>query len=495
MGGVSMSIIAFDLGASSGRAILGRLKGSRIETEEIHRFANGPVNRAGHLHWDLDHLFTQLQLGLAKAKALGSEPSSLGIDSWAVDYGLIGNGRLLQAPYHYRDHRTDGMMERVTAKIGKSEIFGRTGIQFLPFNTIYQLAAVMEQEPELMAEADRFLMIPELLRYLLTGEMISEFTNATTTQLIHASTRTWDDELISRLSLKESLFGPLAMPGTPAGRLTSSIGAETGLGRVPVFAVGEHDTASAVAAVPAAEPTFAYLSCGTWSLLGTEVDQPVTTRRAMELNFTNEGGVGGKYRLLKNIMGLWILQELKREWDGKGQTYSFAEWVELARQAPSFAAWIDPDDPVFLAAGDMTVRIREFCVSTGQRAPEQPGELARCILESLALQYRHVLEQTEQLSGQHYPGLHMVGGGIQNRLLCQWTANALGKPVWAGPIEGSAIGNLAVQWIGAGVIRDLEEARAIIRSSFAIKEYEPREVATWQEAYSRYRNMSRSHRP
>ncbi|MWV43742.1 rhamnulokinase [Paenibacillus sp. HJL G12] len=481
-----MSIIAFDLGASSGRALAGDLKGNRIQIKEIHRFSNGPIQRGGHLYWDIDHLFAQIKQGLAKAKSMGKEPDSLGIDSWAVDYGLIAQGRLLQAPYHYRDHRTDGVMDRVGEKIGRSEIFSRTGIQFLPFNTIYQLAAMGEQEPEVLIKAERFLMIPELLRYWLTGEMISEFTNATTTQLVHEATRTWDVELISRLGLKRSLFGSLVQPGTPAGRLLSSVSAELGLGTIPVMAVGEHDTASAVASVPAMESSFAYLSCGTWSLLGTEVDQPVTGRKALDLNFTNEGGVGGKYRLLKNIMGLWILQELKREWDRKGQIYSFEEWVALSRQAPAFASWINPDDPAFLPAGDMSVRIREFCLKTKQQAPEQPGEFARCILESLALQYRHVLEQTELLSERSFPGLYMVGGGIRNELLCQWTANAIGRPVWAGPIEGSAIGNLAVQWIGTGEIRDLEEARTIIRNSFAVREYEPAQGPQWQEAYDRF---------
>lgn len=486
-----MTIIAFDLGASGGRALLGRLKGGRIETEEIHRFPNEPVQAGSRLHWDILRLYHEIKQGLLKAKHSGAALQSLGIDSWAVDFGLVGrNGELLGNPYHYRDRHTDGVMEQVGGRLTRDYIFGRTGIQFLPFNTIYQLAALKQADSPLLREADRLLMIPDLLRYFLTGEQLNEFSSATTTQLYNPSTGGWDGELIAKIGLPPSLFGTIADPGASAGQLLPSVASELGVGPVPVVAVAEHDTGSAVAAVPALERSFAYLSCGTWSLMGTEVKRPVMSGLARELNFTNEGGVGRTYRLLKNIMGLWILQEMKREWDRAGLAYSYPELVGLAEQAPAFGAFIDPDDPVFLHPGDMHVRIRRYCEATGQRPPEEPGEIVRCILESLALKYRYVFELTERLSGHSFNGLHMVGGGIRNTLLCRWSANAIGKPVWAGPAEGSAIGNLAVQWIARGEFRDIWEARQAIRDSFPVAVYEPEEREAWEHAYGAFRRIA-----
>ncbi|GGF96328.1 rhamnulokinase [Paenibacillus abyssi] len=486
-----MSILAFDLGASSGRALLGRLSDRKIEVEELHRFPNDPVKVGNRLHWDILRLYHEIKQGLLQAKHKGVKLQSMAIDSWAVDYGLIGrNGELLSNPYHYRDQHTDGMMEKVFRTIPRADIFGRTGIQFLQFNTIFQLAAHRQSNPAIFREADRFLMIPDLLRYFLTGEMMNEFSNATTTQLYNPRTGGWDAELLARLELPSSLFGRVVYSGTYAGELLPSVSDELGIGAVPVIAVAEHDTGSAVAAVPALDRSFAYLSCGTWSLMGTEVDEPVMSELALQLNFTNEGGVGHSYRLLKNIMGLWILQEMKREWDRAGISYSFPELVKLAQQAPAFGAFIDPDDPLFLHPGDMRPRIRQYCIQTGQQPPEQPGEIVRCILESLALKYRYVLLLTERLSGKQFNGLHMVGGGIQNELLCQWTANAIGKPVWAGPAEGSAIGNLAVQWISQGMFSDIWEARKVIRESFPVTIYEPAQLQAWEEAYGRFLSIA-----
>ncbi|MUT66816.1 rhamnulokinase family protein [Paenibacillus sp. NEAU-GSW1] len=482
-----MTILAYDLGASSGRALLGRLTGGKIEVEEIHRFSNDPVQIGERLHWDVLRLYHELKQGLLKAKHQGARPQSIGIDTWAVDFGLLtAKGELLGNPYHYRDRHTEGMMEKVFASVPQSYIFERTGIQFLPFNTIYQLAALKEAGSPFLSGAERFLMIPDLLRYYLTGEMLNEFSNATTTQLYNPITEGWDSELIAKLGLPASMFGTVVQPGAQAGRLRASVSSELGVDSISVIAVAEHDTGSAVAAVPALDRQFAYLSCGTWSLMGTEVDRPVINEKAFELNFTNEGGVDGTFRLLKNIMGLWILQELKREWDRAGEDYTFSELVALAGEAAPNAAFIDPDDELFLAPGEMSVRIRSYCERTGQKAPESPGAIVRCILESLALKYRYVLEMTEQLSGQLFGGLHMVGGGIQNKLLCQWTANAIGKPVWAGPTEGSAIGNMAVQWIANGELADIWEARKVIRESFLIETYEPEEKAAWEEAYGRF---------
>ncbi|WP_123041056.1 rhamnulokinase [Cohnella candidum] len=480
-------ILAFDLGASSGRAILGRLNGSRIETEELHRFPNDPVQVGDRLHWDILRLYHEIKQGLLKAKHAGVEPASLGIDSWAVDFGLLGpDGGLLGNPFHYRDRHTDGMMEKFFEEVPSSEVFARTGIQFLPFNTLYQLYAMKSAGSPLFDSAERFLMIPDLLRYFLTGESFNEFSNATTTQLYNPVEDRWDGELIRKLGLPASWFGEVLQPGASAGSLRSSVREELGIGAVPVVAVAEHDTGSAVVAVPALDRSFAYLSCGTWSLLGTEVDRPVIDDNALKFNFTNEGGFGGTYRLLKNIMGLWILQESRREWERAGVSYTFPELVKLAGEAKPFGLFLEPDDALFLHPGDMPARIRQYAERSGQRPPEGPGETVRAILESLAFKYRYVLELTEKLSGQSFGGLHMVGGGIHNTLLCQWTANAIGKPVWAGPAEGSAIGNLAVQWIAGGQFKDIWEARGAIRESFPVTVYEPQNADDWNEAYGRF---------
>jgi len=485
------SILAYDLGASSGRALLGRLTDRRIVTEELHRFPNDPVQVGGRLHWDILRLYHEMKQALLKAKNRGADLQSLGIDTWAVDFGFIGsNGELLGNPYHYRDRHTDGMMERLFREIPPEDLFGRTGIQFLTFNSIFQLYALKRADNPILREAKRFLMIPDLLRYFLTGETFNEFSNATTTQLYNPHKGDWDRELIARLGLPEAWFGQIVQPGTRVGSLLPSLCEELGVDPVPVYAVAEHDTGSAVAAVPALRKPFAYLSCGTWSLMGTEVDKPVINDLSRELNFTNEGGVYGTYRLLKNIMGLWILNETRREWERAGRSYTFPELVRLAGEAPAFAAFIDPDDDAFLHPGDMPGRIRAYCEKTGQKPPQDAGAFVRCILESLALKYRYVLEMTERLSGQRFESLHMVGGGIQNTLLCQWTADAIGKPVWAGPAEGSAIGNLAVQWIAQGQFSDIWEARKVVRDSFPITAYEPQGREMWQDAYGRFLHVT-----
>ncbi|MEX3615940.1 rhamnulokinase family protein [Paenibacillus glucanolyticus] len=487
-----MSVLAFDIGASSGRAMLGQLSSRTIEVKEIHRFPNDPVRVGNRLQWDVLRIYHEMKQGLLRAKGQHGLPTSIGIDTWAVDYGLVDrNGELMTNPYHYRDTHTDGVMEQVMKSVPPSEIFERTGIQFLPFNTIYQLASIRQQKPYLLQEAERFLMIPDLLRYFLTGEMANEFTNATTTQLYNPVSGSWDHYLMNSLHIPHGMFHPVVQPGTPVGSLRSSVTEELGIASVPVYTVAEHDTASAVVAVPALDRSFAYLSCGTWSLMGTEVEQPVIHERARELNFTNEGGAYGTYRLLKNIMGLWILQECQRTWEREGLSYSYPELVKMADAAPAFACFIDPDDPLFLPAGDMPKRVREYAARTNQRIPQGEGAIVRCIMESLAMQYRYVLDLTEELSGQKFQGLHMVGGGIHNETLCQWTANAIGKPVWAGPAEGSAIGNMAVQWIAQGELSDIWEARAVIRESFPVKTYEPEDTPLWEDACGVFGQLTR----
>ncbi|WP_419892152.1 rhamnulokinase [Paenibacillus xylanexedens] len=488
-----MSVLAYDLGAGSGRALLGHLNDRGIETSEIHRFKNEPVKIGERMHWDILRLHHELLQGLTLVKQQGEQPESLGIDSWGVDFGLLGsNGELLGNPYHYRDTQFNGMMDQVRQELSSQRIFERTGIQFLSFNTLYQLATLQRSGSPLLHEAERFLMIPDLLRYFLTGEAVNEFTNATTTQLYNPSAGQWDSELLAHIRISEKLFGEAVLPGTRVGQLRSSICNDLGLSPIPVIAVAEHDTGSAVVAVPATERSFAYLSCGTWSLMGTEIDHPAISSQSLALNFTNEGGAGGTFRLLKNIMGLWILQESMREWDRQGQGISYDALLAQAEQAPPFASLFDPDDELFMPAGDMTTRIRQYCRDKGQVVPEEQGAIARAILESLALKYRRVLEWTEQLSGQAFNGLHMVGGGIQNRLLCQWTANSIGKPVWAGPAEGSAIGNMAVQWMASGAFKDIWEARKAIRDSFPVTVYEPQDGSIWEDAYGRFLRVTAS---
>ncbi|GAB2699349.1 rhamnulokinase family protein [Paenibacillus thermoaerophilus] len=485
-----MKALAFDLGAGSGRAIVGEwTKDDRLVLTETHRFANEPVRAGRRLHWDILRLYHEVKLGLAaSARAADGPIDSIGIDSWAVDFGLLDrNGDLLGNPVHYRDSRTDGLMEAAWQIVPKEEMFSRTGLQFLPFNTLYQLWAMKREKSPLLEAADKLLMIPDLLRYFLTGQTFGEYTNASTTQFLNASTRRWDTELLERFGLPSGILPEVAQPATVIGTLRASVREELGIPGIPVVAVGEHDTASAVAGVPAADgKPFAYLICGTWSLLGTETAVPVLGADAMRFNFTNEGGLGGTYRLLKNIMGLWLIQECKRLWDRQGVRRSYGEWAELAAREKPFLAFVDPDDDSFLAPAGMPAAIRAFCRKTGQPEPETEAQVMRVVTDSLALKARYVLERLERLTGIAYGGLHMVGGGIQNEALCQSTANAIGRPVWAGPVEASAIGNLAAQFMANGRLSDLAEARRWIAASIDIREYEPQNKNEWEDAYGRF---------
>lgn len=486
-----MSLLAFDLGASSGRAVLGRFDGEKLTTEIVHRFSNDPVQVGDHLHWDILRIFYEIKQGILQSqlRAKGSL-QSMAIDSWAVDFGLLDkDGQLLGNPYHYRDHQTDGMMEEVFSQIPKAEIFSRTGIQFMPINTLYHLYAMQKRESSLLANAHDFLMIPDLLRYFLTGEKKSEFTNATTTQFFHTKTKQWDRSLLQSLQLPDHLFGEVVQPGTVVGQLRPEVRKEVNVIDMPVIAVGEHDTASAVVAVPAEQKDFAYLSCGTWSLLGTEVGQPVISEQALKWNFTNEGGVEGTYRLLKNIMGLWLVQSCQRSWRKSGLEFTYDEMMEQVDQVAPFSMLIDPDDSMFLNPTDMPTKIQAYCKQTGQHVPQSVGEILRCIMESLALKYRFILERTEQLSGKTFPALHMVGGGINNTRLCQFTANAIGRPVYAGPAEGTSIGNLLVQMIAVGQLKNIQEARQLVKHSFAVRTYEPTNERQWNDAYGRFSRL------
>jgi rhamnulokinase len=481
------AFVAVDLGAESGRAVLGRFEGERMALEEVHRFPNRPVRLPDGLHWDVLRIIGEVKDGLAKAARSAERIESLGVDAWGVDYALLDrDGSLISNPYHYRDPRTEGMDERVFERMPKEEIYGVTGIQFLPINTLYQLLA-MEGSPLLRA-AQTLLLIPDLVGYWLTGERACEFTIASTTQLCDARSGGWAHDLLEKMGFPTHIFGEIIPPGTELGPLSPDVAEEIGVKEgFPVTAVASHDTASAVVAVPAQSENFAYISSGTWSLVGVELPEPAIAPEGMHANFTNEGGFGGTTRFLKNVMGLWILQECRRSWAREGRDYSYEELTRLAQAAPSSRSLLDPDHPTFLPPGDMPGRIRRFCRETGQSPPEEPGEVVRCVLESLALKYRWALERAEEITGRRAEVVHVVGGGVRNTLLCQLTADATRRPVRAGPVEATAMGNLMVQAYARGYLGSLEEIRAAVRgSSEEVHDYQQKGSADeWEEAYER----------
>ncbi|MFC5531375.1 rhamnulokinase [Cohnella yongneupensis] len=484
--------LAFDLGASSGRALIGQLLvgddgATKLEVTEIHRFPNYAIEVGDHLHWDILRLLREMKKSIRLAFQLGYAPGTFGIDTWGVDFGLLdANGELIGNPYHYRDSHTDGLIEEVGALVGREQLFEQGGLQFMPFNTIYQLYAMRKAASPKLDIAKTLLLTPDLLAYMLTGIKACEFTIATTTQLYHPGKQQWNKPLMDRLGIPSHLFLDPIQPGTIVGPLSDAVRKELNVPVMQAVAVGTHDTESAVAAVPAGDEPFAYLVCGTWSLLGTELDRPLLTPETMELEFSNEGGVGGTYQLLKNIMGLWLLQECKREWDEAGNELGFGELVKLAEAAEPFRSLVQPDDARFFAPNGMADRVKAYCAETGQPVPRTEGEMTRCIVESLALRYRQALEQAERLTGNRFGGLHMVGGGIQNRLLCQLTANAISRPVWAGPVEASAIGNMLAQLIASGHCANLREARKLVADSFPIEVFEPNGDEAWKVAYDRF---------
>ena len=483
---MSKNVLAFDFGASSGRAIFARFDGSRIDLEEVHRFSNDPVTVNGTLYWDVLRQFFEIKQGLIKAKHIGKF-DSIGIDTWGVDFGLLDkNGYLLDNPVHYRDSRTRNAIEDVRQIIPDDELYMSVGIQQLYFNTIYQLFALKQQRPELFKRVDTALLIPDLFTFFLTGKKTSEYSIASTTALLNPWTRNWDTQLMTRLGLPGDLFPPVEETGTLAGPLTTDLQEELGLGPVPVYRVASHDTASAVVSVPARDENFIYISSGTWSLMGIESDQPIINDLSLKMNYTNEGGYGGKIRFLKNIMGLWLIQETRRQWIREGINLTYADMELAALDKPAFASFVDPDDLLFAPPGDMPGRIRQRCRESGQAVPDDVGSVVRCIYESLALKYRKTKEGLEAIRGYKYPKIHVVGGGTKDGLLSQFTANATGSQVVAGPIEATAMGNIAVQLIAAGEIKDLHEARQLISNSFDTILYEPKNEAEWSEAAARY---------
>lgn len=483
-----LNMLAFDFGASSGRGLLGRFNGSRLEVEELHRFSNDPVTVSGHTYWDILRLYWEMQQGLLKfANSKQGSIASIGIDTWGVDFGLLDqSGQLLGNPYHYRDVRTEGMFEEAFKLMPKEEIFSRTGIAFQKFNTLYQLLSMQVNHPDTLQKASTMLFMPDLLTCFLTGEKMTEFTEASTSQMLDAATGKWSSELLSALGIPDHFLTGIDYPGSARGRVKEDIADHLGIEQAPVFAVATHDTGSAVAAVPALNGSYAFLSSGTWSLMGVEVDRPVINEYTLKWNYTNEGCVGGRYRLLKNIMGLWIFNECKREWDRRGEVYSYKEMDQMAERSAPFLAFIDPDNDLFYHAGDMPEKVQRFCQQTGQAVPQSKGEIIRCIYESLALKYRWSFEKLEEILGYSLDVLHMVGGGIKNRMLSQFTANLIKKPVICGPVEATAIGNLMVQAMALGEVKDQAEIRHIVKDSFPTQDYLPKDMDDWDEAYERY---------
>ena len=485
-----LNLLGYDLGASSGRAMLGQFDGERITISELHRFINEPVSINGRLTWDTLYLFREMKQGLFKAHAQGGV-DGMGIDTWGVDFGLLDkNGDLIGNSVHYRDDRTVGMMDEAFKVMPREQLFARTGLAFLQYNTLYQLLALKRSGSPLLDIADTLLMTPDLMGYFFTGSKGTEYTIASTGQLIDPATRDWARDIMRAYDLPEHIFTPLEQPGTVRGYLRDEIAGEVGCGRIPLLNAASHDTASAVAAVPAQSDNFVCISSGTWSIMGVELKQPATSVKVMNSGYSNEGGLNGTTRLMRNIMGLWIIQECKRDWDRHGRSYSFAEIATMAESAPPFQAVINVDDDEFLAPGHMPDRIADYCRRTGQTVPQSDAEIARIVFESLALAYRYAVESLEnEVLGHKVDALNIVGGGSQNILLNRFTASALGKPVIAGPGEATVIGNLLVQAMALGEIGSLSELRQVVRASFDTREYLPEKGLDWDGAYARLMSL------
>lgn len=487
----TLKMLAIDLGASSGRGIVGQFDGEKLTLTENHRFTNEPVNTSGHFCWDILRIFHEIKSSILKC-SLSSDKDikSIGIDTWGVDYAYLDkNGALLANPYHYRDTRTEGIQDYAFAKVPFSEIYGVTGIQTANFNTIYQLIADLRDRPEVVAAADKMLFTPDLLNYFLTGEKFTEYTIASTGAILDAAKFDIAKDLLAKFGINNNLFSPVVMPGHHVGKLTSSLREELGDIQAEVVNIAAHDTASAVIAVPATGKDFVYISSGTWSLMGTELDAPIINEASMKYNFTNEGGAGKTIRFLKNIMGLWLEQESRRQWRREGKEVSFDELSRAAASSKPLACIINPDDESFNTPGNMPRRIAEFCKKTGQHVPETMGEIVRCIFDSLALRYRWTIEKMEEITGKKYRFINIVGGGTQEKMLCQFAADACGIPVYAGPIEATAIGNISMQAIASGELANVAEARELIRNSFDICYYEPHTSEAWDEAYEKFKTL------
>lgn len=484
------SFIAFDLGAESGRTMLGRLEGGRLSIEQVTRFPNEMKTIDAHLHWDIHSLFSSIKDGLRACASMNVHPESIGIDTWGVDYGLLDrDGSFLELPFSYRDHRTDGMMERFFERVPRRRVYELTGIQFMQLNTLFQLCAEMHHNPASFDRASRLLFMPDIFSYLLTGETKTEFTFATTSQLFNPRTKSWEAELFSALDVPRSIMQDIILPGTELARLRKTVADDTSLEELTVTAVASHDTGSAIAAIPAEGEDWAYISSGTWSLMGVEVREAIISDEALISNFTNEGGVEGTFRFLKNIMGLWLLQQCRKEWSADVH-YDYEHLMQLAGGAEPCRSLIDPDYHEFFNPPSMTSAIQKFCRESGQPVPETHAQFVRCILESLALKYRSTLDQLRRLTNRQIERIHIIGGGAQNKLLCQYTANATGVAVVAGPVEATAIGNILVQALAAGRFTSLREIRKVVQRSFNPVTYEPTDRDDWETAFERYKNLA-----
>jgi rhamnulokinase len=487
--------LAVDLGAESGRVMAGTLAQGTVSLEEIHRFPNGPVDVAGTRRWDVLRLWSDIQEGLTKAAdRFGEQIVSVGVDTWGVDYVLLSaRDELLGQPYNYRDPRTEGVMEQTFLRASREEIFAATGLQFMEINTLYQLVAMQLSDPELLKVADRFLLMPDFFHWLLCGSRVVEFTNATTTQFLQATERNWAVDLLRKLDIPTHIFPDLVQPGTKLGSLRKDVAERTGLPRIDIVTPATHDTASAVAAVPTentGQANWAYISSGTWSLIGVEVQEAILTKEALAQNVTNEGGIDGTYRLLKNVMGLWLVQECRRSFTRQGHDYDYGTLTQLAEEAEPFRSLVTPNDHAFLSPADMATAMQEWCRSHDQPVAETEGQLVRCALESLALKYRSVLNGIESLTGETIEVIHVVGGGSRNALLNQFTANACGIPVVAGPVEATALGNVLVQARAAGDIGTLSEIRDVVRASSKLITFAPTAVDSWGSAYERFTKLT-----
>ena len=482
------NFLSLDLGAESGRAILGRIDGEHLELKEIHRFSNHPVHVGNRYYWNPLSLFAEMKNGLTIAETSHNIClDAAGIDTWGVDFALLDkNDALLDNPRNYRDPRTNGFPQRAFDEVPRSDIFAQTGIQFLNINTLYQLLSM--RGSACLDAAKTFLMMPDLFNFYFTGNKTAEFTNATTTQMFNPSTLSWAYDLLNRFQLPTSFLPDIVKPGTKIGPLRNSIQKELKSTNIQFIAPATHDTGSAVAAIPNQKNPrdLIYISSGTWSLMGVQIEKPILTHQALEHNFTNEGGVDHTFRFLKNIMGLWIMQECRRTWNKTGGTFEYDRLIDAAAKASPFATLIDPDDQRFLSPGNMPERLKEYWIESNQKVADSPGSIVRSILESLSLKYRYTSECIESILGRHFDVIHIVGGGVQNKLLCQFTANATKKTVIAGPVEATAIGNIMVQAIGINEVSNIDEARQIIRNSFVPQIYTPCESDIWDSAYEKF---------
>lgn len=483
--------LAVDLGAESGRTVVGSFDGKRFDLQETHRFSNGAVRVFDTFHWNALGLWQEIKTGIAKSVQISGAPASLGVDTWGVDFGLIrSDGSLAGNPVQYRDPRTEGILEVAYSIVPKAKIYERTGLQFMRFNSLFQLLAMARRGKDPFTGVAKMLFMPDLFNYFLTGRQTAEYSIASTSQMLDARTRQWAMELLEAFELPTHILPELVDTGTRLGGLLPSVAADTGAAGTQVIATAGHDTASAVAAVPAKGENWLYISSGTWSLMGAELPGPAITPQTLADNFTNEGGVSQRIRFLKNIMGLWLVQQCRRSFERAGRKYDYGTLAGLAEDAPAFGAVIDPDHDSFLNPDDMPAAIRQFCIKTGQQPPDNDGAIVRCCLEGLALRYRRTLDQIQASTGRKFDTIHIVGGGSQNWLLCQFTADCCGVTVITGPVEATALGNCMVQAISSGEIRDLEQGREVVCNSFPTQRYEPHPATQWNEAYELFRKVA-----